>query len=211
MPLDAAALATAIRAAKLTSVHRTFYRSVDLTLVRQLGLRMLDGAHAGITGNRYNSPNTEPIAYLAGSQTVAALECEQASYIMGVGSQTPNPRLTVAITVASTHILDLTNPVVLANLGVVRDQLLIPTLQWQHVNSLGGVADPQLVGDLARERADVDGLLVPSWVLELLPPNTLPPSPNLVLFMEPRAPATPRGQTHGTTTLRVHDPTGLVP
>jgi RES domain-containing protein len=203
-PIDASTIEQAIAAAMLTPVTEYFYRSVNFARMRRHNLRLLDGTHAGITGGRYNAPYSEPTAYFAGSQTVAAFEAEQVALI-AAPPQPPEPRLTVALSISAPNILDLTNSIVLANLGVDSKDLLTPTLQWQHLNREGMLAQSQLLGAMARRRPDVDGLRIPSWVAVLLPPGSLPRSDNLVLFMDPAHPTAPRGPA----TVTVHDPTGL--
>ncbi len=208
MPLlPAPQLKFAIDASTLTPLPaEPYYRSVDLAVPAQLGVHILDGAHAGRRGGRFNSPGNGPTCYLAGTQTLAAFECEQEAMILGL--PTPrNPRVTFAATVSGVQVLDLTNALVLAAFGLVFSDLTQPSSHWQHLNRSGTSAPTQVLADAARARPDCDGLLVPSWLCSLLPHGTLPRPCNLVLFMDPAQSARLRTSS---ATITVFDPTGLL-
>ena len=198
----------AIKAATLTPLPtHAFYRSVDLTVVANLGINVLDGTRAGTNGGRFNPPSSPPTCYLAGSQTLAAFECEQKSMILGLLHAPQNPRVTFGAVVANAHILDLTRAIVLAAFGLVQADLTKPSAHWQHLNRTGHNADTQILGAAAAARADCDGLLVPSWLASLLPAGTLSRPINLVLFMDPVNPIRLRNPA---ATIAIHDPTGLL-
>jgi RES domain-containing protein len=184
------------------------YRSVSLTVVANLGVHPLDGNHSGQIGGRYNRPGAPPTCYFAGTQTLATFECEQEALVMRIPGSPLDPRIAFAVTVAGARVLDLTQMIVLAGLGVAHADLVRPTAHWQHMNRRGLFDVTQQIGDAARIRPDVDGLLVPSWLASLLPPNLLPRTTNLVLFMDPRDPRKPR---RAGVTLEIHDPTRLLP
>ncbi len=201
-------LDAAIQAATLTPLRdEAFYRSIDLHVVANLGVDVLDGTRAGRTGGRYNPPGSPPTCYLAGSQTLAAFECEQRSMILGIVSAPQNPRVTFAATVSNALVLDLTSAIVLAGFGLVQTELTQPASHWQHLNRTGHTAATQTLGAAARGRADCDGLLVPSWLGSLLPAGTLPRPINLVLFMDPIRSNRP---SNSTASITIHDPTGLL-
>jgi RES domain-containing protein len=185
-----------------------FYRSVDFAAVANLGVRILDGSRAGQHGGRYNAPRSEPTSYFAGTQTLAAFECEQEALVLGTHLTLRNPRLTVAVSVTNAAVLDLTKQLVLYGFGLTPADLLRPTTHWRHENSLRRLAETQVIAEAARLRPDVDGLLVPSWLSGLLPTSVLPRMENLVLFMNPLAPHEPR---RTTVAISIHDPTGLIP
>jgi RES domain-containing protein len=209
LPLLAAAdLANAILAAVATPLRPDpFYRSVDFTAVANLGVRILDGSRAGLNGGRYNAPGSQPTAYFAGTQTLAAFECEQEALVLGTHLTARNPRLTVAVSVGKAVVLDLTKQLVLYGFGLDLADLLKPTTHWRHENSLHRLAETQVIAEAARLRPDVDGLRVPSWLSGLILPSVLPRMENLVLFMDPLAPHQPR---RAGVRISIHDPTGLV-
>jgi len=186
MPLPPTSdLALAITAATLTPLpDEPWYRSVDLAVVVNLGVHVLDGTHTGKTGGRFNSPASKPTCYLAGTQTLAAFECEQAAMILGL-TKPRSPRVTFAISVAGAQVLDLTNALVRTPFGLTYGELTLPSSHWQHLNRTGVSAPVQILGEAARARKDCDGLVVPSWLCSVLPPGTLPRPNNLVLFMDP--------------------------
>lgn len=210
MPLLAAAdLATAIHAAVITPLRPDpFYRSVDFAAVANLGVRILDGSRAALNGGRYNAASRGPTAYFAGTQTLAAFECEQEALVLGTHLTPRNPRITVAVSVANARVLDLTKQLVLYGLGLQPADLLKPTTYWRHENSQHRLAETQAVAEAARLRPDLDGLLVPSWLSGLVPNSVLPRMENLVLFMDPLAPHQPR---NAAVKISIHDPTGLIP
>lgn len=75
-------LAQAVGTVLLTTLnYEVYYRSASLEVQRSGGISVLDGSHAGMSGGRYNAPNSEPLTYFAGSQTLAVLETEQ-TYMM---------------------------------------------------------------------------------------------------------------------------------
>jgi hypothetical protein len=202
-------LADAIQAAQTIALpDEPFYRSVDLVVVANSGVHVLDGSHSGFTGARYHPPGSEPTAYFAGSQTLAAFECEQEQLILGVHRGARNPRVTFAITATNAVVPDLTKQLVLHAFGLTQQDLMKPTAHWRHENAKGGHAETQILGAAIRNRPDVDGMLVPSWLAALLPPGVLPRAENLVLFMDPASPTKPR---RGTVRVHIHDPTGLLP
>jgi len=208
MPLPPASdLALAITAATLTPLpDEPWYRSVDLAVVVNLGVHVLDGTHTGTTGGRFNSPGSKPTCYLAGTQTLAAFECEQAAMILGL-TKPRSPRVTFAISVSGAQVLDLTKALVLAPFGLTYADLTLPSSHWQHLNHTGVSAPVQALGEAARVRKDCDGLLVPSWLCSLLPPGTLPRPNNLVLFMDPAHPTQLRNTGRSIT---IHDHSKLL-
>jgi RES domain-containing protein len=197
----------AIRAASLTPApSRPFYRSADLVVVANLGVNVLDGSHAGRTGGRYNSPGSPPTDYFAGTQTLAAFECEQQTMVLNLPAPR-NPRVTFAVAVDGAHVLDLTSALVLAGFGLTQADLVQPTTHWKFINQTGATAPTQILGDAARRRADCDGLLAPSWLCSILPTGTLRQPNNLVLFMDPNAPSRPRSPS---VSMEIYDPTDLL-
>jgi RES domain-containing protein len=203
-----AALDFAIRAATLTPLPSDlFYRSVDLVVAANLGIHVLDGSHAGRTGGRYNSPLSPPTNYLAGTQTLAAFECEQRALILNHPAPR-SPRVSFAVTVLGAQVLDLTSALVLAGFGLSQAHLTQPASHWQFTNSTGAKAPTQVLGDAARVRADCDGVLAPSWLCSLLPAGTLRQPNNLVLFMDPNHPTRHR---NSAVSMTIYDPTGLLP
>ncbi|MGA2451253.1 MAG: RES family NAD+ phosphorylase [Polyangiaceae bacterium] len=184
-----------------------FYRSVSLKVIINIGAHPLDGAHAGASGGRYHRAGGAPICYLAGTQTLATFECEHEAMVLHLPSKPLDPRITFAVTVDNARILDLTNPLVLAVLGVAPGDLVLPSAHWQQLNRQGVLSTTQEIGETARARPEIDGLLVPSWLGSFLN-NAIPRSDNLVLFMNPAAPEQPR---RPGVTMTIHDPTNLLP
>jgi len=207
MAVDPKVLEFAIKSVPIATVLGTFYRSVDLRVVAILGTDVLSGAHAGKTGGRFNEPGSPPTSYFAGSQTLASLECEQDLLLLAIPPPT-NPRLVVAMVVKDLNILDLTNSLVLAHLSIHRNELLIPTNQWRFLNDSGLTSVPQMLGNAARAREEIDGILAPSWFESLLGPSELPRMQNLILFMDPKEDSKHRNPA---VSLQVNDPDGLLP
>jgi RES domain-containing protein len=149
MPLPSAKdLAYAVEAAPATPLlAEPYYRSVDLHVVANLGVRLLDGSRSGKNGTRYNGPGGTPICYLAGSQTLAAFECEQEALILRLHRWPRNPRVTFAATISGATILDLTTQLVLQGFGLTPQELLLPSQHWQHENRQGRLAETQVLGD----------------------------------------------------------------
>lgn len=204
---DPALLAAAVAAVGATPLSEAFYRSVDTYALRDYAVDPLDGSHAGRTGGRYNRPGSAPVAYLAGSMTLAAAECEQVAMVLGLATSRGNPRLTLTVAVEGALVIDLTNPVVLAQLGLRAGDLLAPTPVWQQHNRAGLATVPQQLGEAIRaSRPDVDGIRYPSWFGALVA-GRLPRLDNLMLFMDPDRPSEPR---RPAVTVEVVDPRGFV-
>ncbi len=136
MPLvDPRALDTAIQSIQTTPLsNQTFYRCVKLETILTLGLSPLDGTHAGAAGVRYNPPPSAPITYLAGTQALSVLETEHMRLITGPSLATPSPTIICSAVVQNANVVDLTNSLVCAHLGITdkqsEEELLIPTSQW---------------------------------------------------------------------------------
>jgi RES domain-containing protein len=208
MPISAN-LPSLLSSVTLTPVSNlTCYRSVDLVVLANHGVHVLDGAHSRQTGGRFNSPNSEPICYLAGSMTLASFEVEQDALALGLMSARPNPRVVLAV-VVDAMILDLTNPVILAHLGLVQADIMQPSHVWRTLNAGGQLAPAQLIGDAARQRSDMDGIRYPSWLNSCGLGNILP-SPataNVALFMDRNRPDCPR---NANVAVSIVDPSGLL-
>jgi RES domain-containing protein len=202
-------LAFGVDAAQLSHLAvPVFYRSVSLRVMAKLSVHPLDGMHAGRAGGRYNPPRSEPTLYLAGTQTLAVFECEHEALALALPSAPLEPRVTFAVSVENARVLDLTQELVRVGIGAARDELIAPTTHWQRQNRTGTVSITQQIGETARARPDVDGLLVPSWLGSLLSEGLLPRTNNLVLFMDPAHPRKPR---RDGVTLAIHDPNGVLP
>jgi RES domain-containing protein len=200
-----------VGAALLSPLHDPiFYRSVSLPVIANLGVHPLDGAHAGRLGGRYNSEHSEPICYLAGTQTLAAFECEHEALILGLPGTPREPRVSFAVSVTNAQILDLTNAMNRQTVGVQEADLVQPTPHWRHLNRNGLMSPAQQLGAAVRARPDIDGLLVPSWPGTFIPSGVLPRLHNLVLFMDPANPRAPRRARAGVSVM-IHDPTNLLP
>lgn len=208
MPVDQELLGAAVASAPLAEIDEaTFFRSIDWRVVERLGVNILDGAHAGMTGGRYNAPQSPPTSYFAASQTLASLESEHARLVATVRPRVAPPRLVVSVTVANLRVLDLTNRLVISHLGVPTAELTVPTKQWQALNDRGSLSTCQIIGAAARDRSACDGIVAPSWFVRLLG-DTLPRMENLILFMDASAfdrPRSPRAN------LSVYDPDRLLP
>ena len=123
---------------------------------------------------------------------------------------TPAPLVVVATVIRNARVVDLTDGLVRRHVGVAEDELLIPTLNWKQLNRQGYSTKAQQLGDALRARADIDGLVVPSWFVAALPDAAEWPiarTRNLVLFMDPGSSARPRDRA----TIAPFDPDGLLP
>jgi RES domain-containing protein len=197
-----------VKAVVLTRLPRTrYYRSVDLRLMVDLGVKLLDGTYTGCTGGRYNKPGSDPTCYLAGSETLAAWECEHEAMALGLRTVKRNPRVTCGVEIKGVQVLDLTNNKVLVSLGVTRADLTKTTTHWRDINKKKRLSLTQRIGEAARCRPDCDGILCPTWLVTIAGPTMIPRLENLVLFMDPVD-----GTKHRNSkvSITVIDPTGLL-
>ena len=128
----------------------TTYRSVALGAMLEFGVDPLNVGGALATGGRYNIPKDLPdafgVLYLAEHLAVAHAEVRGLNAQGGPGGVniTPPgpaaPRLDVCITATLTRVLDLTDPAVLATLGVTQADL---TCIWVDLNGEDQVAPTQ--------------------------------------------------------------------
>ncbi len=202
MSASPSAIVFGVNAALLSPLpDPVFYRSVSLPVIVNIGVHPLDGTHSGSTGGRYNPPRSAPICYLAGTQTLAAFECEHEAVILGLPGTPREPRVGFAVSVANARILDLTNAMNQQTVGVQAADLVQPTAHWRQMNRLGMLSPAQQLGAAARARPDVDGLLVPSWPGTFIPAGVLPRLHNLVLSrptLLPRSRSPARGRRSRT-------------
>jgi len=210
---DFQALASAMQSLVPTRLAElVVYRSIKPDVARHHGSTFLDGTHSGKAGGRYNPPNGEPITYFAGSQTLAVWESEQEQFMIGLHLSNPpqSPRLVCSVILRHLRVLDLDNGMHRHHLNLqgLQQELVRPSAQWRHALQRG---DPVLTHDIGRAawgRADLDGILFPSWLSDILGNHTLPRLQNLVLFMDPARGDRPRNHAVSVT---VHDPSGLAP
>jgi len=185
-----------------------FFRSVNLDSLLTLGFSPLDGTQTGKVGGRYNPPNSPPTTYLAGCQTLAAMETEQLAMISGHSPATSRPRLICGVLVDNAEVVDLTSIMVLSHFAIQKDDLLMPTLRWQQLNDKAIHILPQLLGAAIRDRPDIDGILYPPYITvpfaQHYPPGF---ENNLVLFMHPNKPSSPR---RSKVILTIIDPGNLL-
>lgn len=169
------------------SILEVYCRNVALRAVLGSAGKVTSGLAAASKGGRYNPAASFPVCYLAGTQTGAAFEVEQEQLLMQ--SAVGTPRASFSVTVQGGVWLNLTNPMICANLRLTDAELHIPSPVWK-VSTQQNVRVPtQDVGTLARN-AGYDGVLFPA-IMSTYIGNALPNLYNLALFMDPANPESP--------------------
>ena len=188
------------------------YRSIKPDVARRYSVTFLDGTHTGRTGGRFNPPNSDPITYFAGSQTLAVWESEQDQFMIGLnlsGSPQP-PRLVCTVILQNLRVLDLNNAMHLHHLSLqgVQQELTRPSSMWRQALRQGGSVLTHDIGRAALGHSHLDGILFPSWLSDILGKQSLPRLRNLALFM---APGQGDKARNAAVSVTIHDPSGLAP
>lgn len=118
------------------------------------------------SGGRYNQPNTFPVLYCAESQMTALLEIE-ALFSTADGQLKGAPRdpdLILSLRCDLARVLDLTDEVLLKELGTNRDELVSFTPSRFILNARGEATPTQTLGAACSFSGRVSAIKVPSAV-----------------------------------------------
>ena len=155
---------------KVISGTLAAYRTVTLAALRKYSPDPLNTAGSRITGGRYNPPEefagAFEMLYLAENTAVAHAEARAITVLSvpGGGVQiqpgpSDLPRLDLCVHLELSSLLDLTDPGVLALLGVSQGDLLT---EWFPLNRQGKLAPTQQLALEARYTGRFEAILYPS-------------------------------------------------
>ncbi len=211
MPFDAARLPErlALLPAPTPWPATLCFRSVNALFVGSARSSVLTGYFSGRNGGRFNPPGSDPVCYVAATQTAASFEVEQEQLLLGMGRNAdPPPRIIFGVSLRGARLLDLGNPMLCKQLGLACDEsdLLMPSLAWKSLNASGLHAPTQVLGEAARAQG-YDGIRYPG-VLSTYVGSALPALHNVAVFMDPEKPAEPARRR---VRLSLHDHGMLAP